>query len=193
MLKAWSSPCGTGVNTHFRVGRCFLPSMFTSHRGLNESSKFQEHLANSWAHLPRAGLELASQQWEPYLSMSPFCLRMRYTSAEVWGPWSFCPFSISFSNSSMVLKAKDKKETAVKTGELFISIEGGKPNALLSSREDEGRAGDGQEGSRTTQVLRDVPWHGVWLPRSRKGKLGLPFQSWRRPQPPCGSSLRSRW
>jgi hypothetical protein len=42
-------------------------------------------------------------------------------------------------------------------------------------------------------VLRDVPWHGVWLPRSRKGKLGLPFQSWRRPQPPCGSSLRSRW
>lgn len=37
-----------------------------------------------------------------YLSTKFFCLRMRCTSAEVAGPWSFWPFSISFSSSSML-------------------------------------------------------------------------------------------
>lgn len=36
-----------------------------------------------------------------YLSTMFFCFRTLYTSADVWGPCSFCPFSISFSSSSI--------------------------------------------------------------------------------------------
>lgn len=36
-----------------------------------------------------------------YLSTMFLCLRMWFTSAAVAGPWSFCPFSISFSSSSI--------------------------------------------------------------------------------------------
>lgn len=36
-----------------------------------------------------------------YLSTRFLCFRMVLTSAAVAGPWSFCPFSISFSNSSI--------------------------------------------------------------------------------------------
>lgn len=38
---------------------------------------------------------------DTYLSSMPFCRRMLCSSRAVWGPCSFCPFSISFSSCSM--------------------------------------------------------------------------------------------
>ena len=42
------------------------------------------------------------------LSTRPFCLRMWYTSVDVAGPWSFWPFSISLSSSSMLWQEEDQ-------------------------------------------------------------------------------------
>lgn len=38
---------------------------------------------------------------DTYLSTMPLCWRILCSSRAVWGPCSFCPFSISFSSCSM--------------------------------------------------------------------------------------------
>lgn len=59
----------------------------------NTSGNREFSIAESWS------------QAAPRVLNSPFCLRMRYTSAGVWGPCSCCPFSISFSSSLSVFQS----------------------------------------------------------------------------------------